>query len=80
MKYIVYIFGMHGNGNCKYKLFCFTKEFKRPHDITVANKGKDLYVGEIGPNQIWKFSVDTSSKYLFINCLLKWQKIKPKKR
>ena len=31
------------------------KEFTLPHDIAVSRNGKEIYVGEIGPNKIWKF-------------------------
>ena len=31
------------------------KEFTRPHDIAISKNGKEIYVGEIGPNKLWKF-------------------------
>lgn len=33
------------------------KGFSRPHDLTVSKDGAAVYVGEIGPNRIWKFDV-----------------------
>eukprot|EP00794_Sanderia_malayensis_P009853 gene9853-10864_t len=29
--------------------------FNRPHDLAVSSNGKTIYVGEIGPNKLWKF-------------------------
>ena len=32
--------------------------FSRPHDVAISPAGDYLYVGEIGPNKIWKFEID----------------------
>ncbi|XP_065060202.1 LOW QUALITY PROTEIN: peptidylglycine alpha-amidating monooxygenase-like [Rhopilema esculentum] len=30
-------------------------EFSRPHDLAVSKNGHEIFVGEIGPNRLWKF-------------------------
>lgn len=30
--------------------------FGQPHDIAVSSDGETVYVGEIGPNRVWKFT------------------------
>lgn len=30
--------------------------FGQPHDVAVSSDGEAVYVGEIGPNRVWKFS------------------------
>ena len=32
--------------------------FNNPHDIAVSNNGEAVYIGEIGPNNLWKFTID----------------------
>nr|XP_053650445.1 peptidyl-glycine alpha-amidating monooxygenase A-like isoform X1 [Cherax quadricarinatus]XP_053650446.1 peptidyl-glycine alpha-amidating monooxygenase A-like isoform X1 [Cherax quadricarinatus] len=34
--------------------------FSNPHDIAVSADGYDIYVVEIGPNKLWKFSLGTA--------------------
>lgn len=39
--------------------FTLWAEFTRPHDIAVSRDGQEIYVGEIGPNKLWKFKKNT---------------------
>ena len=38
----------------------FLQEFSRPHDIAVSKDGEEIFVGEIGPNKLWKFKKNTA--------------------
>lgn len=47
----------------------FLQGFKRPHDVTVSNGGRYLYVAEIGPDEVWKFEVSHNATKGRISCL-----------
>lgn len=41
----------------QYRGFCFDFQvFSQPHDLASSPDGTDVYVVEIGPNKVWKFS------------------------
>lgn len=37
--------------------------FQNPHAIAVSKDGTTIYVGEIGPNKVWKFLLESPAKY-----------------
>lgn len=39
------------------------QDFSNPHDIAISPDGKALYVSEIGPNKVWKFTIDHQPAY-----------------
>lgn len=38
----------------------FFQAFSYPHAIAMSQDGRSLYVGEIGPNRVWKFELQTN--------------------
>ena len=45
--------------------------FVKPHDLAVSSDGLSVYVAEIGPNNVWKFSVTSEwcAYYVCIMCV-----------
>jgi sugar lactone lactonase YvrE len=43
------------------KKFSLFQGFRNPHGIAISPNGTAMYVTEIGPNKVWKFSLVSSS-------------------